>query len=256
MKIFNQCLLAVSILFCTVLSYSENSIVIVTNDYEPYTSSKNGGSGVMLEIIQQAFNEVDLKVTFKFYPWKRGQRELDKGLVFAAAPYFKTKERQEIYDFSDPILPMFNRWFYNTENFPEGFEWSELSDFQGYNIGGILGFWYISALEESGVSPELVKNDMQNLRKLATQRIDFTIIDELTGNGLIREHMPSKIKIIKYLDKPFDVQESHLLISRSYPNSEEITKQFNKGLEILKGNGKFWQILITHEVPTHFRQSK
>ena len=252
MKIFNQCLLAVGVLFCTVSSYSEDSIVIVTNDYEPYTSSENGGSGLMLDIIQQAFNEVDLNVTFKFYPWKRCQNELDKGLAFAAIPYFKTKDRQEKYDFSEPILPMFNRWFYNTESFPEGFEWSDLSDFQGYNIGGVLGFWYTSTLEDSGLNLELVKNDLQNLKKLASHRIDFTIIDELTGNGLVREHMLSNIEIIKFLDKPFDVQESHLLISRSYPNSEEITKQFNKGLEILRSNGKFLQILISYQVPQHF----
>ncbi len=249
-------LLTVGLLFCTLFSYSEDSIVIVSNDYEPYTSSENGGSGVMLDIIQQAFNEVDLKVTFKFYPWKRCLQEVDQGHAFGAAPYFKTEERQKIYDYSDPILPMFNRWFYNKERFPEGFKWSEADDFQGYQIGGVLGYWYIPSLEKSGLDVELVKTDLQNLKKLVTHRIDFTIIDELAATGLVREHLSSSEEMIKTLEKPYDFQESYLLISRVYPKSGAIKKKFNKGLKMLKENGKFWQILINHEIPEHFHQAE
>lgn len=249
-------MLCICFLFFGASSYAGNSIIIASNDYEPYTSSKNGGEGVLLNIIEQAFKEVDLEVSFRFFPWKRCQDEVDKGLAFAATPYFKTIERQAKYDFSDPILPMFNRWFYNKENFPNGFEWSEMDDFQGYRIGGVLGYWYIADLQQLGLNPELVSNDLQNLQMLATHRIDFTIIDELTGNGLVRKYLPSSLDNIGTLEKPYDFQYSHLLVSRNYPNSEAIREKFNEGLRILKENGKYWQILIKHKVPEHFRQDK
>jgi polar amino acid transport system substrate-binding protein len=254
-KIFGILLIA-SILCCSALSYSDDSIVIVTNDYGPYTSIKNNGSGFILEIIKEAFNEVNLKVTFKFYPWKRCLKEVDQGLAFAAAPFFKTQAREKKYDYSDPIFPMFNRWFYNKESFPEGFEWSEIEDFQGYRIGGVLGYWYIPEFDKLGLNLELVKSDLQNLQKLVSHRIDFTIIDELTGNDIIREHLSSSTDIIGVLDKPYDFQESYLLISRDYPNSEIIKKKFNQGLKMLKENGRFWQILINHEVPDDFNETK
>jgi polar amino acid transport system substrate-binding protein len=256
MKNLYRYLFSLSLLFCSVFAYTEDSIVIVSNDYEPYTSTKNGGSGVILDIIRQAFNEVDLNVTYKFYPWKRCLVEVDQGLAFAATPYFKTDARRKKYDYSDPILPMFNRWFYNKENFPEGFEWSEMEDFQGYRIGGVIGYWYTPVLERLGLNLELVKSDLQNLQKLDSHRIDFTIIDELTGNDIIREHLSSSTDKIGVLDKPYDFQESYLLISRDYPNSEIIKKKFNQGLKMLKENGKFWEILISHEVPEDFNQNK
>jgi polar amino acid transport system substrate-binding protein len=256
MKNLYRYLFSLSLLFCSVFAYTENPIVIATNDYTPYTSTKNDGSGVILEIIRQAFNEVDLEVDYQFYPWKRCLGEVDKGLVFAATPYFKTDARQKVYDYSDPILPMFNRWFYNKEKFPDGFEWSEMESFQGYRIGGVIGYWYIPEFERLGLNFELVKSDLQNLQKLVNHRIDFTIIDELTGNDLIREHLSTNAGNIGILEKPYDFQESYLLISRDYPNSEVIKKKFNQGLKMLKDNGKFWQILISHEVPEDFNQNK
>jgi hypothetical protein len=37
---------------------------------------------------------------------------------------------------------------------------------------------------------------------------------------------------------------------------ERRKKKFNQELKMLKGNRKFWQILISHEVPDDFNQIK
>lgn len=71
------CLLTVFILVCTAACHAQDPVIIASNDYEPYTSSENNGSGVILDIVKQVFDEIHLKMVFKFYPWKRCEANTD-----------------------------------------------------------------------------------------------------------------------------------------------------------------------------------
>lgn len=244
-------LLTVYMLICAAFCYAEEPVIIVSNDYEPYSSSKNNGSGVILDIVKQAFDEVHLKVEYEFYPWKRCEIYLNRGIAFAAAPYFKTEERLLKYNYSDPLMYVFQRFFYNKEKFPKEFEWKKLEDFQGYIMGGVRGYWYIPAFEKAGLEIELVTSDLQNIAKLILQRIDFTVVTEVTGLRLLREHYPKEMDKIGVLDKPESVEEFYLLISRTYPDSAEITEKFNNGLKMLKEKDSYRKILQYYNIPEH-----
>lgn len=233
-------------------SASEGPVLIVSSDYAPYTLSDQNGSGVVLDVVRQAFAAVDIEVTFEFYPWARGESLVAQGDAFGTAPYFKTDEREKVYDFSDPIVFSFNKFFYNKENFPEGFTWNTLEDFQGYTMGGILGYWYLPAFEDAGLTVEAVATDEQNLAKLIDQRIDFTVIDEATGTLIMSENFLYDMDKIGVLEKPESFTEFHLLISRTYPNATVLTEKFNQGLVIIKGTGEYQQILDQYGIPDSY----
>ncbi len=245
-------LLAVFMLACVTFCHAGEPVIIVSDDYEPYTSSKNSGSGVILDIVKQVFDESHIETVFKFYPWKRCEANVAKGNAFAAVPYFKTEERLRKYNFSDPIIYSFNRFFYNKEKFPKGVEWNILEDFRGYTMGCILGYWYMPAFERAGLRTEAVDSDLQNMEKLINRRIDFTILDERTGLWMLREHFPNETGKIGMLDKPESFIQFYLLISRTYPNTARITEQFNNGLRMLKQKGGYRKILQHYNMPEHF----
>lgn len=232
--------------------YATEIVPIATDEYEPYTSSAYGGSGVVLEIVRESFVLQGIEVEYQFYPWKRGELLVNVGEVYGTVPYFRTQERSQKYDFSEPLIYSINRFFYNKQRFPDGFVWSSYDDFRGYVIGGTLGYWYISAFERAGLKVEEVRTDKQNLKKLIKQRVDFVLMDELTGLRLLRECYPDDIGKIDVLAKPESFLEFHVMVSRNYPNSMELTKLFNQGLKELKENGQYRKILKKYHIHESF----
>lgn len=239
-------------IFCFSVVQAQESILIMSDDYEPYTSSQKQGSGVILDIVRQAFATKDILVKYKFAPWKRCEKMVETGEAFGAIPYFKTQERLQNYNFSDPIIYSYNTFFYNKKKLPNGFTWNTLEDFQGYRMGGILGYWYMSAFERAGLTVDEVRSDKQNLEMLIAQRIDFTIIDKLTGMQLLMEHFPDDMQTIGILDKPESFLKFYVMISRTYPKAAEFTEQLNYGLKKLKVSREYYKILEQYQIPKNF----
>ncbi len=228
-------------------------MLIVSSDYEPYTSSRNNGSGVVLELIKQAFAEMHRDVTFQFYPWVRCETMVGAGEAFGAAPYFKNEERLKKYDFSDPIVYSSNRFFFNKEKFPKGFSWHTLKDFRGYRVGGIRGYWYIPDFEQAGLTIDYVSDDQANLRKLVFARIDFLVLDEFVGQKILRENFSAaEAAKIGVLERPESFIKFHLMISRKYPDHAELAAELNQGLRIMKKKGSYQAILQRYGLPSHF----
>lgn len=253
-KILRRCrYLLAPILCCVSLCLASEPVLIVSSDYEPYTSSHDNGSGVVLEVLKQAFAEMHRDVVFQFYPWARCELMIKDGRAFGAAPYFKNEERLEKYDFSDPIVYSFNRFFFNKEKFPNGFSWNTLEDFHAYKIGGIIGYWYIPQFKRAGLTVDYVPNDLTNLRKLVAKRIDFFVLDELAVRKMLRENFSvEEAAKIGILEKPESFIKFHLMISRKYPGYTELTAELNQGLKIMKKKGSYLKILQRHGLPNHF----
>ncbi|MGZ9899181.1 substrate-binding periplasmic protein [Shewanella gaetbuli] len=228
------------------------SVRIMTSDYAPYTSSNAHDSGVVLAIIETAFATQGVSVEYEFAPWKRGEMMVASGKAFGAVPYFKNEQRQQNYDFSDPVIYSVNKFFYNTEKFPDGFTWHTLEDFQGYQMGGILGYWYLPAFKKAGLTVSKVSTDQQNLGMLLLKRNDFTVIDELTGKLLLTQYFPEESHKIAVLEKPESIAAFHVMISRKYPDAKKMAQLLNTGLQQIKASGKYQQILQRYQISSEF----
>lgn len=244
------------ILLLVALCFGDNKVpekvVIATDDYEPYTLYRDSGTGVILEIIRESFAQVNVTVEFSFMPWKRCEQSVNDGKVFAATPYFKTELRLTKYDFSEPIILSRNVFFYNKESFPDGFTWNELSDFKDYNMGGVIGYWYLEAFKKAELKVSTVPTDLQMIKMILHKRIDFCVVDEITGRRLISTHLNGDSVSFGILEKPESFDSFHLLISRNYPGAKELTKKFNKGLRLLKKSGEYHKILRRYGFPKTF----
>lgn len=231
------------VLFCYGTINAMDTVVIATDDYDPYTLYRDNGSGVILDIIREAFAKVEVEVQFRFMPWKRCEMNVSEGKLFAATPYFKTDKRLKEYDFSDPLILSRNVFFYNKETVPDDFFWTELSDFKEYRMGGVIGYWYMEAFKKAGLKVSLVPTDLQMLKMILLNRIDFCVLDEITGRRLINTHLNGEMEHFGILEKPESIDSFHLLISRIYPGSKELTEKFNRGLRALKESGEYHKIL-------------
>jgi polar amino acid transport system substrate-binding protein len=228
-------------------------VLFVTSEYEPYVINQDGvAKGIFPDIVKAIFSELNIEVNFKFQPWKRGENTMKMGKAYATFPYLINEQRAEVFDFSDSVIYFFPKFFYKKERFPNGFEWSSLKDFQRYNIGGVIGYWYEKSFQKADLKVQYVTTDMQNIHKLMMDRIDFTLIDELVGWILINKAYPEHVAAFTVARKPESCDAFHLMVSRKYSNAKELTKKFNKGLKVIKDNGTYQKILRNYRVPIEY----
>lgn len=234
-------------------SSTANPVVFVTSAYAPYVINRDGlARGLFPDIVTAAFREMNQMVHFQFQPWVRGEKSVKLGKAFATFPYLKNAARESEFDFSEPVLFFYPKFFYNTERFPHGFEWETLADFRRYRVGGVRGYWYEQSFKQAGIEVQYVTSDRQNIAMLLVQRIDFTLIDELVGWNLVYETAPDKIDKYAVASRPQSSDAFHLMISRNYPNAKLLRLTFDLGLVKIKRNGIYQQILDQYQVTSEY----
>lgn len=93
-------------------SYATAQVLFVTSPYEPYVIKQDlEASGIFPDIVKAVFDEIKIEVKFEFQPWKRGEHTVVTGKAFATFPYLIRQQRTEKFDFSDPVIYFFPKFF-------------------------------------------------------------------------------------------------------------------------------------------------
>jgi polar amino acid transport system substrate-binding protein len=244
------------VLLITAMSYGAltnalelpTKITLVTDDYLPYTSTDRNGSGVIGDLVREAFAAMGIEVNYQFASWKRCEILVSSGEVFGAIPYFINDERSKLYDFSAPVLLGLTRYYYNREQFPNGFDWRSVDDFKGYRMGAIAGYWYIPEFTKAGLDVHLVGSEEQNFIKLARQRIDFTLAGQPRAEKAIRNLAKELQDKIATVAKPESRETFHVLVSRKYPHAQRFNQLLTLGLSRIIKSGQYANILKRYEL--------
>lgn len=225
-----------------------NKVLLVTGEYTPYTSEQLEGYGFFTEIVEAALKDMGIEYEIAFYPWQRCREMVEKGEAWASFPYGHTEEHAQLFLLSNNIYPNTHRFFYLKDNEKikdEVHNFKEISDFKDYTFGGANGYWYGTKedFEAQGVSAEWT-NDVEGLiQMLYNKRIDFFIEDEAVCMETIKKIYPDEVDKFSTLENPAKVNDYLLIISRSYPNTEELLEKFNASLETIKENGEYDRII-------------
>ena len=243
---------SVSTVAPTLPAPAGNEVILTTGDWPPYVFETGPDKGPMADLVIAAFNEVGITAKIVFYPWKRTEDEVRQGNAFAAFPYALNPERQEEFDFSNPLYTVKAKFFFNKKYHPNGIPFENLADLKNYKIGGLLGSWYEPTFKEAGLQVEFVSSTDQNVEKLARGRIDLMIEEENSVWTLIRQLYPNEVDQFATLEKPLEqpgvVNDLSLMVSRSYPNSAKLLEKFNEGLAVIRANGVYEQILEKYKL--------
>jgi polar amino acid transport system substrate-binding protein len=246
-----ELLFVVLVLFGSML-FSQRGIAqtveLATGDWAPYTSKSMDGLGAFTEIISAAFERMGDKPNYSFLPWKRAEDNLEKGEVFAIFPYFITDERKPKYNFSDRVMYSTGRFFYLNKKITQKIEFENFSDLAKYKIGGTRGYWYESNFKEAGLSVDYATTDEQSIQKLQAGRVDLVPSGELVGWEIIKRLFPNDAGSFSTVEKPTNQGDLHLMVSKSYPNSDAILSKFNAALNEIREQGVIKSILEKHGV--------
>ncbi|GAH00589.1 unnamed protein product, partial [marine sediment metagenome] len=193
-------------------------------------------------VITEVFKREGYIVKYKHHPWKRTYEQAKMGRFHAASYFYKSKEREKYFYYSDPITIEKIVFFYLKSKPMK--DWNTLTDLKGYRIGATRGYTYTKEFWDAAKSKRLridvANTDKQNFNKILKGRIDIFPTGLVSGYSILQKDFDASIShLISFHPKPLSETTGHLLFPRSRKNSEKLLRIFNQGLAKLKKEGSY-----------------
>lgn len=217
-------------------------IPLATGEWPPYTGAELDGGGVAVELVRAVFAAMGRAADIRFYPWRRSEAYVRHGLAWATFPYAITEARRADYFFSDPLFESRGVFFYYGQKMAS-FEFTELNDLRPYTIGVAAGYWYEELFLDAGLTVDQSLDDLAGLKKLQARRIDLYPADQLVGLWLIANHFAPDQQHFGIVERPLRTNQNALMVSKSYPHSRALLREFNAALQRVRKEGLYRRIM-------------
>lgn len=214
---------------------------VATGEWSPYVSVNYPHHGALAHIITTIYDEAGIDVEYAYFPWPRGYQMVRDGIWHATMPYYCSPEREVDFYCSEPIANGQQVLFYHIER---PVSWEKFEDLKGLNIGATLGYYYgetFEKYEKNGwIHVQRVARDDSNFKVLMKGRIQAFPQDLAVGYSMIRQiFTPDEQKLLTHHPKTLHTNPLHLIFPRNNLESEERLVIFNKGLKLMKSDGRF-----------------
>jgi polar amino acid transport system substrate-binding protein len=176
---FNNLVRIVFVIFSVSASLNcvaqESIILAVENSWPPYANEN--GSGISKEIIQTAYNSVNVKVEFIVVPYARAVLMAENGEVDGVFNVTKQKSTIDILNFGEAPILQASASFYYHKNSEMNF--NSVNDIpKEISVGVIIGYGYGHNYQKNKdrfVKVEVSKQE-QLIKLLMSKRIDMAIM--------------------------------------------------------------------------------
>ena len=221
------------------------TVKLANGEWKPFQGKDLPNHGPASQIATEAFAEQGWDVTFEFLPWARGKKLAQRGDLDGTMIYSYTDERAQDFIYSEPIITLENRVFYNKDN---PVDWENPEDLAKLKIGGVVDYDYDIQRRnpDAGITFDRVGKPVLNFKKLAAGRLDAVISNRLVGQQLA-EQAGVRDRIAMH-PKATNNEPYHLMVSKTVDNTEAIVEAFNAGLAKLRDSGRHAEI-IENAVP-------
>ncbi len=214
------------------------ALVNVDDGNPPFMYAVNTQArGIYPALIRAAFQLMGTPVQVEAKPWKRALEEIDIGRAGVGGIY-KTAERLQKYDYSDPIYVENLLVYYNVAN-PLVF--NQIQDLTGKRIGVLRGWSYGDAFDHTRrqglFQVEEVGSDDQNFRKLEAERIDAVIAIQESGTTLVKNYRTISFSLV-----PLSQNPTFLVFPKSAQRTD-LLKRFDQAIRDLRRVGTYKSII-------------
>ncbi len=223
--------------------HAAEKVRLASGEYLPYLSENLKHYGFGSHIVTDAFAAAGIEVEYGFFPWKRSLKLAKKGVWDGTILWVYTEEREKYFYYSDPVISG-RKVFFHLKSTP--FDWNTIDDLKGYRIAVSLGYSYGKLFDEAVKSGKInvwaKPTDKENFQRIIEGKSQIFPMNLEAGIYTIKKIFSSSIaRQITYHPRTLDSYSYHLLLPKKKPGSEQMIKQFNKGLKILIEDGRFDQ---------------
>jgi len=225
------------VLFCfmsTTITANEK-IYLTSLDWPPYSGKSLPDQGASIAVAKAAFKAMDYELIVDFFPWSRAvylAKEPDSKYA-GYFPEYYAKDIEQTFIFS---AEMGNGPLGFVQNKSKPISWETLDDLSTYAIGTVRD--YVNTTEfdlranDGRLTVKPVTSDLQNIRKLAAERLQLAVIDKNVLSYLLE----TEPKLKEFQDKvefnPKLLEDKSLYVCfRKGALGQKLTKVFNEGLK-------------------------
>lgn len=182
-------------------------------------------------------------VNFNFVPWSRNEQEVQSGAALATFPWSRTDAFEATCHIPEPLG--FHRmvFFYRTDKLHD-WDFTGLEDLKRLRVGGSRGYAYVEMFKKAGIQGDYAQDVEKSFAKLLLDRVDVVPESEGVGWAVLEKKHLKDIDRVAVARTPLYVQPLYLMISRTHPEGSELLEAFERGLAIIKSDGRYEEILL------------
>lgn len=221
-------------------------VTIAADPWPPYISENHPEGGVSIQIIREALGRHGYEVELTIMPWARAILSVRRGQFDVLPDTWYTQERGEVLQFSEPYAVNKLKFIKRAD---DNFTYRGLESLEGKNVGIVRDYGYGKAFYQADFEREATSDLIVNLRKLARNRVDLAIADELVARYRVHEESPTLMEEIAFVDPPYSTEDLHVAVGKSNPRGQAIISAFNKGLAEMRRDGTLAAIMEANDLP-------
>ncbi len=224
---------------------AQETLLICTNNYEPYYGETLPDFGPVMQITRLAFAAAGYDVSVRFMPWARVLKEAQAGRCDVVAAVWFDTGRKEWMALTDALLMNENGLYKRSsdELVFRGFADLAVKDVV---IGTVRGYITPQGLDEAGVLTEEVSADVLNMEKLLKGRIRLALVDKQVGRYLLKKH--GKEQLAQWLVTLQKLPLHNAVIKTAKGDWQKRLADFNRGLALLESRGVLARIVHEHNL--------
>ncbi|WP_163831603.1 substrate-binding periplasmic protein [Spartinivicinus ruber] len=234
------CILTVS----TVVAEVKRDYLLATEPWPPHFGPKLPDEGYFADIIYQAFQQVGKTAGILYTSWNRAFELGKKGKYDGLVGAFYAKEREKLFSYSEPIS-ISHLVFFKKKS--RQISYKSLTDLSPYRIGVVRGYYYTNEFNKADYLQKLEQvHTERNINLLLIGRIDLIVAEKKVTQYLLKTKFKGHDVEIDILDKPLVSHKLFLMVPKRSLKHDSVLKNFNKGFNLLKQQGKIQEIMKKH----------
>lgn len=213
-------------------------------EWSLFTGADLPRQGLMTAIAQAAMEAEGYTFETHIMPWARAFEMTQNGEMDALIGASKTEEREQWFSYPNPLWALDTVFYTQAGN---DTTYTSMEDLAPALVGSLTGSFLVGVLEEvDGFTVETTATLEQNILKLADGRLDYLIEYSTPVEYLLATSMSEHASAIVPMDQPAFENLAYIVFSKENERYMEYTEAFNRGLETIKTNGVYDEILVLY----------
>jgi len=240
-------------IFFLVLSISisqvhaqEKIIKMTTCNWPPYSGVNLANLGFTSDLLTRIFEKMGYVTQIEILPWKRAMLKTAKGMYDLVYNAYYSEERAQTYAFTAPYI---NSNVYLCSKKASHISYVDLKDLIPYKIGVVMGYVNSKAFDKADfLNKEESVTELENLKKLITNRMDLIVADQYVAIHLIKTSpfLISNVTDLTFHEPPLSTMPVYAMFSKLVPGYQERIEAFNLILASLIKDGTYDELLEIH----------
>lgn len=234
--------------------------LLTADDYAPFTDREALNGGLVTEVVRKAMEAAAPREGFAIHWVNDWSAHLDpllsNALLDLGFPWLQpdcasnpTHYRCENFYFSEPMFEMLVLLFTNKAN---PIQFTQDSDMLGKTLCRPAGY-YTHDLDKDGrrwladrmitlTQPSTVADCFE---LLVQGQVDAVALNEFTGRQAVVDlGLQNQVDVVQ--TRPLSIEGLHVVVHKSHPQASDMLATINQGLEDIKANGAYQQVINQH----------